>query len=152
MLKTAHKNFPWTLLGEACLQRGEWQFCTTEMIDRTNLQVVRFVYLQAKGFISTCSKTIPGLTRKTKHHGLVQHPQVAEQYLEHAAAIDVHNHFRSGSCALEDVWHTKKPRCRQFAGILEFCFTNGYLAMKHFSDSSLPHFKFKMTAAAALTT
>ena len=117
----------------------------------TNLQAVRFVDLQTKDFILTCSTAIPGLPRKTKCHGLVQHPQVAEQYLKHAAAIDVHNHFRSGSCALEDVWHTKK-RCRQLAGILGFYFTNGYLAMKHFSDLLLPHFKFKMTAAAALTT
>ena len=29
---------------------------------------------------------------------------------------------------------------------------NGYLVIKHFSDSLLPHFKFKMTAAAALLT
>ena len=64
----------------------------------------------------------------------------------------MHNHFQSGSCALEDVWHTKNLRRRQFAEIFTFCFTNGYLAMKHFSDSLLPHFKFKMTAAAALTT
>ena len=33
LVKTAHKNFPQTLLGEACLQRGEWQSCTTEMTD-----------------------------------------------------------------------------------------------------------------------
>ena len=118
----------------------------------TDLQAVRLVDLQTKDFILTCSTAIPGLPRKRKCHGLVQHPQVAEQYLKHAAAIDVHNHFRSGSCALEDVRHTKNPSCRQLAGILGFYFTNGYLAMKHFSDSLLPHFKFKMTAAAALTT
>ena len=111
----------------------------------TNLQAVRFVDLQTKDFILTCSTAIPGLPRKTKCHGLVQHPQVAEQYLKHAAAIDVHNHFRSGCLAY-------KKRCRQLAGILGFYFTNGYLAMKHFSDLLLPHFKFKMTAAAALTT
>ena len=93
LVKTAHKNFPLTLLGEACLQTGEWQSCTTEMIDGTNLQAVRFVDLQTKNFISTCSTAIPGLPRKTKQHGLVQHPQVAEQYLKHAAAIDVHNYF-----------------------------------------------------------
>ena len=33
LVKMAHKNFPQTLLGEACLQRGEWQSCTTEMTD-----------------------------------------------------------------------------------------------------------------------
>ena len=63
------------------------------MIDDTNLQIVRFVDLQTKDFISICSTAIPALPRKTKHHGLVQRPQVAEQYLKHAGAIDVHNHF-----------------------------------------------------------
>ena len=120
LVKTAHKNFQRALLRKACLQRGEWQSCTTEMIDGTNLQAVRFVDLQTKDFTLTSSTAIPGLPRKTKHHGLVQRPQVAEQYLKHAVVIDVHNHFQSGSCALEDVWHTKNPRRRQFAGILGF--------------------------------
>ena len=53
LVKTAHKNFPQTLLGEACLQRGEWQSCTTEMIDVTNLQAVRFVDLETKDFINS---------------------------------------------------------------------------------------------------
>ena len=110
LVKTAHKNFQRALLRKACLQRGEWQSCTTEMIDGTKLQAVRFVDLQTKDFTLTSSTAIPGLPRKTKHHGLVQRPQVAEQYLKHAGAIDVHNHFWSGNCALEDVWHTKKSK------------------------------------------
>ena len=67
-----------TLLAEASLQRGEWQSCTTKMIDGTNLQAVRFVDLQTKDFLLTCSTAIPDLPRKTKHQGLVQHPQVAD--------------------------------------------------------------------------
>ena len=52
LVKTVHKNFPQTLLGEACLQRGKWQSCTIKMIDGIiNLQAVRFVDLQAKDFI-----------------------------------------------------------------------------------------------------
>ena len=78
LVKTAHKNFLQTLLAEASLQRGEWQSCTTKMIDGTNLQAVRFVDLQTKDFILTCSTAIPGLPRKTKHQGLVQHPQAAD--------------------------------------------------------------------------
>ena len=54
----------------------------------------------------------PRPPKEKKHHGLEQHPQVAEQNLKHAAAVDVHKHFQSGSCALEDVWHTKSPRHR----------------------------------------
>ena len=63
------------------------------MVDGINLQAVRFVDLQTKDFILTCSIAIPGLPRKTKHYGLVLHLQFTEHYLLHAAAIDVHNHF-----------------------------------------------------------
>ena len=52
---------------------------------------------------------------------------------------------------MEDVWHTKNPRQRQLAGILGFCFTNGFLAMKYFTDTNLRHHTFKMAAAQALT-
>ena len=45
----------------------------------------------------------------TKHHGNVPCLQVAEHYLKHAAAIDVHDHYYSSSVALEDIWHTKNP-------------------------------------------
>ena len=84
-----------------------------------------------KDFLSTCSSSIAGKSRKTKHHGLVpQH--VAEEYFKYSASIDVHNHYRTQSVGLEDIWHTKNPLRWQLPGILGFCFTNGYLAMKYF--------------------
>ena len=46
--------------------------------------------------------------------------------------------------------HTKSPHRHQLAGILRFCFTNGYLAMKHFTNPDLPHYQFKMAATNAL--
>ena len=52
---------------------------------------------------------------------------------------------------MEDIWHTKNPRLRQLAGILGFCFTNGFLAMKYFTDRNLKHHTFKMAAAQALS-
>ena len=64
--------------------------------------------------------------RKTKHHGEMARPIVAEEYLKHAASIDIHNHLRTGSQGLEDVWRTKNPHRRQLAGILSFCFTNSF--------------------------
>ena len=108
--------------------------------------------LQIKDFISTCSASIPGVLCMTKHHGNVPHPQVAEHYLKYSAAIDVHNHYRSGSVALEDIWHTKTPLRHQFVGILGVCFTNSYLGMKHFCDPKIQHHAFKMAAAHALTS
>jgi hypothetical protein len=150
IVKTAHKGFPRQLLGEETLERGKWVAYTTEQ-DGIKLQACRFQDLKIKDFVSTCGTALPGNPRVTKHHGLIARPKVAEMYLKYCAAIDIHNHARSGSCALEDVWHTKNPRRRQIAGILGFCFTNGYLAMKHFYDVKTPHHAFKMAAAAGLT-
>ena len=52
-----------------------------------------------------------------------------------AATINIYNLNQSGSAAW-DVWHTKNTRWRQLAGILGFCFRNGFLMMKYFTDSS----------------
>ena len=101
-------------------------------------------------FVSTCSSSIAGKPRKTKHNGLVPCPCVAEEYLKYSASIDVHNHYCTECVGLEDIWHTKNPYRQQLAGILGFCFTNGYLVMKYFSNPSLPHSQFKMAAANAL--
>ena len=72
---------------------------------------------------------IPGLPRKTKHHGEVARPEVAEEYLKYAAAIDIHSHYYCNeSAGLEEFWLMR----RQLGGILGFCFTNAYLAIKYF--------------------
>ena len=102
LVKTAHKNFPHQLLGNTTLQRGEWVAYTTDE-DSIKLQACRFKDLKVKDFVSTCSTALPGNPRKTKHHGNVPRPKVAEEYLQYSAAIDIHNHYRCGSAALEDV-------------------------------------------------
>ena len=70
--------------------------------------------------------------------------QVAFQYLRFAAGIDIHNHLRTGSAGFEDVWLTKSPQHRQFAGIVGFLFTNAYQSPKYFGDKSISHCAFKM--------
>lgn len=91
------------------------------------LQAVKFLDLKEKQFICTCLTDTSGPPRNTKHSGEVSRPLVAFHYLESAAGIDIHNHFRTGSLGLEDVWKTKNPIHRQFAGILGFIFSNAYL-------------------------
>ena len=91
LMKTTHNDFPKDLLGESDLERGEWIACSTE-INGAKLQACRFRDLKIKDFISTCSTSIPGQPRKTKHHGLLPCPQVAVEYLKNAASIDIHNH------------------------------------------------------------
>ena len=60
---------------------------------------------QEKQFILTCSASLEG--KPCKYHGKIKDPKVAEQYLQIPAAIDIHNHVRTGSSGLEDVWFTK---------------------------------------------
>ena len=75
------------------LERREWVVYSTEW-DGIKLLACPFRDLKIKDFISTCSVSIPGKPRPTKHHGLVNQPQVAEHYLQATAAINIHNHNR----------------------------------------------------------
>ena len=124
----------------------------TAEIDDVDLQACHFLDLQLKDFISTCSMAVPGHPRKTKHHGLVPHPQVAETCLKYAASINIHNHVGTGSSAFEDVWKTLNPNRHQLAGILGFCLTNAFLAMPHFQNPKLEHYIFKISASNSLNS
>ena len=150
LVKTAHKLFPKEILSETNLQRGEWN-AASAVIDDVNLLAVKFKDLQSKQFISTCSASSVGNPRETRHHGLVQRPKVASDYLKFAAGIDIHNHVRTGSKGLEDVWLTKDAHQRQFTGIMSFLFSNAFLTMKHFFDKELKHLNFKINLANQMT-
>ena len=102
--------------------------------------------------MSTCSTAIPGKPRKTKHHGDIQRPQVAEEYLEHAASIDIFNHFRTGAKGLEDVMKTMSPQARQVFGILGFLNTNAFLAYRYLKigKKEMKHSIFKGNLAYQL--
>ena len=85
--------------------------------------------------------------RVTKHCGLIPRPQVAYDYLQHAAAIDIHNHVRTGSVGMENALLTKSPIIRQFSGITGFVFSNAFLAFQFFKNKSCVHSRFKMELA-----
>ena len=137
------------MLDQRILESGQWVTYTATVNDR-KVQACQFRDLKLKNFVSTCSLSIAQKCRKMKHHGLVPNPCVAEEYLKNSASVDVHNHYCTGSVGLEHIWHTKNPHRWQLAGILGFFFTNSYMAMKYFSNPSLPHHQFKMAAANAL--
>ena len=141
IVKTAHKKYPRFLLKENDPARGEWNSATSN-IDGIPLLAVCFKDLQVKQFISSCSTSLPGEPRMTKHHGPIKRPQVAERYLKHAAGIDIHNHVRTGGMGLEDAWMTKNYINRQFAGVLGFVFSNAYLAMRYFFPQSSENFSY----------
>ena len=129
LVKTAHKNYPRLALRENPLkERGQWKSLAGNIKD-VKMMAVLFKDLKEKQFISSCSTDLEGEPRITRHHGNISRPKVAETYLKLAAGIDIHNHVRTGSVGLEDVWRTKEYVHRQFAGITGFIFTNAYLAI-----------------------
>lgn len=71
------------------MERGDW-VAYTATTDEVKVQACCFRDLKVKDFVSTCSKTIPGNPRKTKHNGFTSCPKVAENYLKNSASIDVH--------------------------------------------------------------
>ena len=84
------------------------------------------------------------------HSGAIIHLEVTEDNLKYAASIDIHNHYICGTAALEDVLCTHNLHLCQFSGVLGFCFTNAYLAMKSFIRQDIAHHEFKCAAALAL--
>ena len=150
LVKNNSVDFPKERLAGIDLERGEhYAFNATK--DGVQLQACRFVDLQIKDFISTCSTVLPGNPRKTRHHGDIPRPKVAETYLKYSASIDIHNHVRTGSQALEDAWKTHNPRHRQIGGILGFCFTNAYQAYNYFKEK-VDHYEFKIAAVQQMIT
>lgn len=157
LVKTAYRDYPKQLLREnKLLNRGEWNAVSAN-IEGVKMMAVLFKDLQEKQFISTCSTSLEGKPRETKHHGKIKRPKVAEQYLQMAAGIDIHNHIRTGSLGLEDVWSTKDYIHRQFAGMLGFAFSNTFLAATHFAlnprkkaIAAESHVNFKMKLANQL--
>ena len=98
-------------------------------------------------FITNASTSLAGPPRETKHHGKVARPMVAYEYLESSPGIDIHNHYRTGSCGLEDVWKTTSATHRQVSGVLGFLFTNAFLTKKFFQKTNLKHHEFKIMLA-----
>ena len=150
LVKTAHKKYPRMLLQESDIERGQW-VCATAEIDGVKLMATRFLDLQEKLFIPSCSSCLDGPPRATKYHRDVPRPMVAYDFLSSSASIDIHNHFRTGSTGLEDAWQTKNANMRQVAGAIGFLFTNAYLAYHHFQKSQIKHSDFKVKLANALT-
>ena len=149
LVKAAHKKYTRKLLRESDIERGQW-VCARAEIDGVKLMATRFLDLQEKLFISSCSTSLDGPPRATKYHGDVPRPMVAYEYLSSSASIDIHNHFRTGSSGLEDAWQTKNANLRQVAGVIGFLFTNAYLAYRHFHKSQIKHSEFKVELANAL--
>lgn len=56
---------------------------------------------------------------------------MVEKFYEYFNTIDVHDHLRQGSLAMEESWATKYWRHRLFTTILGMIFTNNFLIYKY---------------------
>ena len=74
-----------------------------------------------KKFLATCGTTVEGHPHKKKPYHVsedgksseaffktVKRHKLVEEYFDSAGKIDIHNHLRQGSLALEVAWGTKK--------------------------------------------
>ena len=80
LIKTVQCDFPMLLLGEPNLEDGRWVACSTAK-DKIKLQACCFKDFKVNNFISTCSTSVTGNLTTTRHHDLVNHPHMAEKYL-----------------------------------------------------------------------
>ena len=155
VVKTAHKFYPKLLLQDkGDLAVGEHH---SMLLKDSELLAVQYRDKKEKQLLSSCSTTLPGeprikISKRTKETTMIPRPRIFSEYCEAAGAIDIYNHFRTGSAGLEDTWKTMKPTMRQFAGLLGFVETNAYLAHKFFSSVAVEHGVFRKELANALLT
>ena len=126
IVKTNSKHYPKDLLDEEKLQPGQWKSVVGIELGQ-EMMCTKVVDLKTKYLVSTCSTTLPGEPRLRKHGTPRSRPQVSSQYSKSSPAVDVHNHYRTGSNALEDSWKTLNYIIREFSGVLSFVFTNAFL-------------------------
>ncbi len=128
-IKTAHKGFckgflnHWGRVGQQpALARGSHMSATSRYtVNGTEhkMLAVGWSDKKVKCLLSSRSTTLAGEPSKRKRHYLemedgrlttkrrvisINRPKVVEEYFEFFAAIDIHDHYRQGSLAIEDNW------------------------------------------------
>ena len=153
VVKTAHKFYPEELKVLQLLERGEWATYVGEY-NGVKLMAVKIKDLKQRMYIATASTSLEGAPRVTKYHGSIKRPQVAAEYCDMSASVDIHNHYRTGSIGLEDAVRTKSGFIRQVCGVMGFLATNAFLTTTNFFNFESPrkpeHLKFKMELASRL--
>ncbi|CAN0456217.1 unnamed protein product, partial [Discosporangium mesarthrocarpum] len=117
-------------------------------------------------FVSACGTTTLGEPhmklryrraddgRTEAYKKAVKRQQLVKDYFRNAPAIDVHNHHRQPSLALEDAWKTKKWKHHVFAPILGMTEMDAYLAWRRWvgghPERNMAHTDFANVVACAL--
>ena len=149
LVKTAHKNYPKSLLGTVSLKKGEWCSTVPTSESAAKLWCCRYVDRKPFQFVASCSTSLEGTPRIDSHKNEVKRPQVASDYFKNAGAIDRFNHCRTGGFGLENAVRTKDPSVRQLCGLLGFVETNSYLSYRYFTKE-MKHKDFKRSLVCLL--
>jgi hypothetical protein len=98
-----------------------------------------------KAFVCTRGTTLPGnpsikykyvhtqvqgRRQVRKHEVQVAKPRVVEEYFDGFSAVDIHDHYRQGSLAMEESWCTKTWWHRLFSSLFGMIVTDAYFAYK----------------------
>jgi len=62
---------------------------------------------------------------------VVNRPKIVEDIFKSFSVIDIHDHLRQGSLAIERQWNTNKWPLRLFQTVLGMIITNAYLLMRY---------------------
>ena len=110
-----------------------------------------------KKFLAMCGTMVEDHPHKKKRYHVsedgkpseaffrtVKRPKLVQEYFDSAGKIDVHNHLRQGSLALEEAWGTKKWHDRIFSTILGIVEVDTILVYRaiHADGHSISHRQF----------
>eukprot|EP00750_Incisomonas_marina_P005668 INCI14073.1.p1 GENE.INCI14073.1~~INCI14073.1.p1 ORF type:complete len:625 (+),score=97.77 INCI14073.1:326-2200(+) len=172
LVKTASRKFPKKYFEELELdERGDHAVLTATERDVELMAVTwnegktnkKNKKITKKNIIATCGTTLPGAPHKkrrwcvhangslSKHTVDVKRPRVTAECFNGAQMIDVHNHGRQGSLALESR-RTQRWDWRFFQTFLGILTVDAFSAFKHFRKDkrSINHTEFLLAIIAYL--
>eukprot|EP00731_Ephydatia_muelleri_P021839 Em0014g430a len=131
IVKDATKEYPAKYLDTFQYEKGD-HHVVTSTIDGIPMLALGWQDRTLKKFLAMCGTTVEGHPHKKKtiYHVLndgksseaffktVKRPKLVEEYFDSAGKIDIHNHLRQGSLALEEGWGMKKWHHRVISTIL----------------------------------
>jgi hypothetical protein len=153
IVKTASSRFPkayfkaWA--SNESLPRGSHKVVKSfvRISNGTEAQIFAVGWMDKKLKTLICSRgiTTPGVPARKRRHRIiiengrpntiryeiqVNRPKVVEQLFNSFSTLDIHDHFRQGSLAMEQGWQTRTWWHRLFSSIFGIICTDAYLAYK----------------------
>jgi len=153
MVKTASSRFPKayfkTWASDNTLVRGSHKVMTTKVSTSSSTEAEIFAVawkdLKLKTLICSRGTTTPGSECKKLRHRIIEdsgktdtiyyhlsvkRPKVVEMLFNGFSVIDIHDHYRQGSLALEESWQTRTWWHRIFSSIFGIILTDAYFCYR----------------------